>query len=146
MQGHGVASPPMWLVRQLAQRLRRHLGLNLFNFDVIMPLPAANGSASLRQQQQRQRQLEHPNGSALNGAAGGGGSCRGGDVPPAGAAAAGQQGGGCEGPAPEQVLYLIDINYFPGYEKLPGYEDLMVQFFSSIWAGEGAGAGGEAPR
>lgn len=29
-------------------------------------------------------------------------------------------------------LHLIDINYFPGYEKLAGYEDLMVDFFQDI--------------
>lgn len=29
-------------------------------------------------------------------------------------------------------LHLIDINYFPGYEKLAGYENLMVAFFQDI--------------
>lgn len=29
------------------------------------------------------------------------------------------------------ALYVLDINYFPGYEKLPGYEDLMVDFLHS---------------
>ncbi|KAK1425323.1 hypothetical protein QVD17_20674 [Tagetes erecta] len=28
--------------------------------------------------------------------------------------------------------YVVDINYFPGYEKLPCYESLMVDFFMKI--------------
>jgi hypothetical protein len=38
LQGHGVPSPPAWLLRALAQRLRHQTGLNLFNFDVIVPM------------------------------------------------------------------------------------------------------------
>lgn len=30
------------------------------------------------------------------------------------------------------LIYLIDINYFPGIEKLPDYEKLMVNFLQSI--------------
>ncbi|KFM26224.1 Inositol-tetrakisphosphate 1-kinase 1 [Auxenochlorella protothecoides] len=30
------------------------------------------------------------------------------------------------------LLHLIDINYFPGYEKLAGYEELMVHFFKEV--------------
>lgn len=37
-QGHGVPSPPAWLLQALAQRLRLKTGLSLFNFDVIMPM------------------------------------------------------------------------------------------------------------
>lgn len=37
-QGHGVPSPPAWLLQALAQRLRRKTGLSLFNFDVIVPM------------------------------------------------------------------------------------------------------------
>ena len=37
-QGHGVPSPPAWLLQALAQRLRRQTGLSLFNFDVIVPM------------------------------------------------------------------------------------------------------------
>ena len=144
-QGHGVVGPPMWLVRELAQRLRQHLGLNLFNFDVIVPLrpPAtqqAHGSnGSLRQ-----------NGAQNGSSAGGGGAAAAlnGASRPAAAEAAGwgqgqaqQQGGPSGAPPQEQLYYLIDINYFPGYEKLPGYEDLMVQFFRSIWPAAPGGGG-----
>jgi hypothetical protein len=27
---------------------------------------------------------------------------------------------------------VIDINYFPGYEKLPHYEDLMAQYLATL--------------
>ena len=30
------------------------------------------------------------------------------------------------------IVYLIDINYFPGFEKLPGYESLVVNFLESL--------------
>jgi hypothetical protein len=102
VQGHGVTSPPMRLIQELAERLRRHMGLNLFNFDVIVPLS-------------QQQKLQH---------------CA---APPP--AANGKAAGRISSPEQQQdvVYHVIDINYFPGYEKLPGYEDLMVQFLSSIW-------------
>ena len=28
---------------------------------------------------------------------------------------------------------LLDINYFPGYEKLPDYDNLMTQFMLSLF-------------
>lgn len=35
---------------------------------------------------------------------------------------------------PEGADYLcIDINYFPGFEKLPGYEDMMADFLASLF-------------
>jgi inositol-1,3,4-trisphosphate 5/6-kinase/inositol-tetrakisphosphate 1-kinase len=91
--GHGVAPPPEWAWRQLARRLRHTLGLELFNFDLIVPAA---------------------------GVAGGGGSAQG---------AAGEV----------MDVYLIDINYFPGYEKLAGYEELMVRFLRGLRPG---GSGG----
>jgi inositol-1,3,4-trisphosphate 5/6-kinase / inositol-tetrakisphosphate 1-kinase len=33
------------------------------------------------------------------------------------------------------LLHLLDINYFPGYEKLAGYENLMVGFYREVLAG-----------
>ncbi len=32
---------------------------------------------------------------------------------------------------------VIDINYFPGFEKLPNYEHLMVEFLLSVANGRG---------
>jgi inositol-1,3,4-trisphosphate 5/6-kinase/inositol-tetrakisphosphate 1-kinase len=34
--------------------------------------------------------------------------------------------------AVEGLVHLIDINYFPGIEKLPNYEALLVQFFNDL--------------
>jgi hypothetical protein len=41
---------------------------------------------------------------------------------------------GNEGGVPGEggLVYLIDINYFPGIEKLPQYEELMVRFLESL--------------
>lgn len=139
LQGHGVLSPPGWLIQELAQRLRQHLGLNLFNFDVIVPLAQRHGGSN----------GANCSSSGNHGMAGAHhGVCSG-----------GREGNACSGGSAEAcqqrqqqeqqqlVYHVIDINYFPGYEKLPGYEDLMVQFLQSIWGGErGEGEGGKAPR
>lgn len=37
---------------------------------------------------------------------------------------------------------VIDINYFPGYEKLPGYESMMVDFLRTLRADPGHGRDG----
>eukprot|EP01018_Ginkgo_biloba_P023772 Gb_34303 [translate_table: standard] len=63
--------PPPQLLDKLARELRRRLGLQLFNLDVIR---------------------EH--------------------------------GTDC--------YYVIDINYFPGYSKMPGYEYIFTDFFLSL--------------
>jgi Inositol 1,3,4-trisphosphate 5/6-kinase ATP-grasp domain len=41
----------------------------------------------------------------------------------------------CAG-ASECDFHVVDINYFPGYEKLPGYEDLVVAFLLGVLNGE----------
>lgn len=111
-QGHGVPTPPDWLFGALAQRLRAHLGLSLFNFDVILPrMPAAAPA----------REGGRP--EAAPGAAA---------EPPAHSGASDDH----------WLLHVIDINYFPGYEKLPGYEDLMVGFLRSVLDDSSGGGGG----
>lgn len=36
------------------------------------------------------------------------------------------------GRVPRDAKYMvIDINYFPGFEKLPNYENMMVEFLST---------------
>ncbi|KAL4856048.1 60S ribosomal protein L35a-3 [Chlorella vulgaris] len=185
-KGHGVPSPPAWLLRALAQRMRHQTGLNLFNFDVIVPMhlhrrsspqaahashqggsaaeerpaaaAAASGASSERQELSR---LRRP------GEAGGGtGAAAEGQDPAADdplvldlqaaaqAAAAsaaataaveqeaaarrqaerqrGTRGGEEAGEQGELLYHLIDINYFPGYEKMPDYEAYMLQFLRSI--------------
>ncbi|KAK9822224.1 hypothetical protein WJX81_000985 [Elliptochloris bilobata] len=83
--------PPQWVVQGLAQELRRRLGLDLFNFDLLHPSPKQPGRV------------------------------------------------------PDRADYLvIDINYFPGYEKLPHYEDLMSQYLATLFPQ--AAPGGRALR
>lgn len=38
----------------------------------------------------------------------------------------------CPSTAEEGLVHLIDINYFPGIEKLPNYEELLVKFFLDL--------------
>ncbi|CAN6486535.1 unnamed protein product [Victoria cruziana] len=66
------AMPPLSFMEEMARGLRRALGLNLFNFDVIRDVRIGN------------RYL------------------------------------------------VIDINYFPGYAKMPGYEPVMTDFFWDV--------------
>lgn len=49
--------------------------------------------------------------------------------PPPGAAGLVAPGAPC---AAEGLVHLIDINYFPGIEKLPNYEALLVGFFEGL--------------
>mmetsp|Transcript_10669 Transcript_10669/g.22930 ORF Transcript_10669/g.22930 Transcript_10669/m.22930 type:complete len:422 (+) Transcript_10669:247-1512(+) len=65
-------SPPEWVTHKLASVLRKRLGLQLFNFDLICP----EGQPSSK----------------------------------------------------ECLYYVIDINYFPGVDKIPRFEHLFVQF------------------
>lgn len=41
-------------------------------------------------------------------------------------------GGADEGSCVEGLVHLIDINYYPGYEKLPRSEEVMVKFLESL--------------
>ncbi|XP_031503603.1 inositol-tetrakisphosphate 1-kinase 5 [Nymphaea colorata] len=66
------AMPPLSFMEEMARGLRRALGLNLFNFDVIRDVRVGN------------RYL------------------------------------------------VIDINYFPGYAKMPGYEAVLTDFFWDV--------------
>lgn len=74
--------PPGWVTDALAASLRKRLGLQLFNFDMICP----------EQQPQQQQGL----------------------------------------------YYVVDINYFPGVDKLPGFEAMFVDFLISACEGRTA--------
>eukprot|EP00475_Leptophrys_vorax_P033783 TRINITY_DN5368_c0_g1_i1.p1 TRINITY_DN5368_c0_g1~~TRINITY_DN5368_c0_g1_i1.p1 ORF type:complete len:163 (-),score=2.81 TRINITY_DN5368_c0_g1_i1:226-714(-) len=67
-----VELPPADLMVAISGRLRKNLGLRLFNFDLI------------RDQRSKDR------------------------------------------------FYIVDINYFPGFAKMPGYEHVMSDFFASL--------------
>lgn len=67
--------PPEWVTNSLAAILRKRLGVQLFNFDMICP----------------------------------------------------------EGDNFEELLYyVVDINYFPGVDKIPGFEELFVNFLKAV--------------
>eukprot|EP00887_Chlorella_sp_A99_P003416 scaffold7.g3416.t1 len=119
-KGHGVPSPPAWFIEQLAQRLQAHLGLNLFNFDLIVPMEEVR---RLRLQQQA-----GANGASPRPCATGNGVSA--AAPPDAAPAP----SALESGAKELVYNLIDINYFPGYEKLPDYQAHMLQFLRGVRA------------
>jgi inositol-1,3,4-trisphosphate 5/6-kinase/inositol-tetrakisphosphate 1-kinase len=110
--------PPGWVLEALAAELRCALGLQVFNFDLIRVardlMPPAPGRG--------------PGGSGVAGGGPGGGGARTAVRPP-------------PGPCPPAADYLvIDINYFPGIEKLPGYEGLMVAFLEWVTGPEGTAA------
>ncbi|CAG9464409.1 unnamed protein product [Pedinophyceae sp. YPF-701] len=78
--GSRVAAPPPWFVQQLGQEVRRRVGLNLFNIDIIgTPRPTEPG----------------PDGIS-------------------------------------RTFYVVDINYFPGYDKLDGWQTLLLDFLERV--------------
>ena len=68
-QGHGVPSPPAWLLQALAQRLRSKTGLSLFNFDVIVPMEQHRRRGLLGQQQTAGGKRRHVDAAAAAAAA-----------------------------------------------------------------------------
>ena len=70
-------APPEWITHSLANALKKRLGLQLFNFDMIEPK-------------------------------------------------------GCEG-----VFYVVDINYFPGVDKIRDFENIFVDFLLGACRGNG---------
>lgn len=83
-----IVAPPAWLTSALAATLRQELGMQLFNFDLIVPeqQPVFDGP-----QQQQQPQGDDP------------------DAAPA-------------------LCYVVDINFFPGVDKIPDFEQRFVNF------------------
>ena len=104
-RGHGVPVPPEWLWRALSMRLRECLQLHLFNFDIIVPIHPPEGYRGLLNAPPNS-DLVAQDGSKLG-------------LPEKDGSEAG-------------LIQLIDINYFPGIEKLPDYENLMVKFLRNV--------------
>lgn len=73
----GADEPPEWVVKGIAHALQRALGLQLFNFDMLVPTSTGDGS----------------------------------------------------------LYHVVDINYFPGYEKLPFHTERLVNFLSAVISG-----------
>ncbi|GBF94606.1 hypothetical protein Rsub_06721 [Raphidocelis subcapitata] len=98
--GWAAPPPPEWALRALAARLQEALGLSLFNFDLLVPEPLGPPEKEAG---------EHPCcrrcGRRCNAGPGEHPCCRG-------------CGRGCDaGPGP-QLVYVVDVNYLPGYDKL----------------------------
>uniref|UniRef100_A0A7S0RNW4 Inositol-tetrakisphosphate 1-kinase n=1 Tax=Chlamydomonas leiostraca TaxID=1034604 RepID=A0A7S0RNW4_9CHLO len=85
----GHCLPPDWVTHALAGALRRRLGLQLFNFDLICP-----------------EEQGHPQ---------------------------------------ERLYYVIDINYFPGVDKIPDFERVFVEFLRAACTGSGGVNGAAQP-
>jgi len=116
--------PPRWVLEALAAEMRAALGLQVFNFDLIR-VARDLMAGPVKEEEEKGREE--------------GGSGRGGGgqdplpAPP--------PGPGPPGPCPPGADFLvIDINYFPGIEKLPGYEGLMVGFLQWVTGPEGTAA------
>jgi hypothetical protein len=206
-KGHGVPSPPAWLLQALAQRLRSKTGLSLFNFDVIVPMhlhrrrlaattsaaeavssppveqnssiaavaaaavaevdasaaPHLNGSGTAAPAAADEEPVVMDLREAVAAEAAAASASTSLDIEAPQQAAAGQasdcaaqqpapqqqqapaqrapqqappqqaqQGAGEPGEPQELLYHLIDINYFPGYEKMPDYESYIIQFLRSI--------------
>jgi inositol-1,3,4-trisphosphate 5/6-kinase/inositol-tetrakisphosphate 1-kinase len=109
--------PPRWVLEALAAEMRAALGLQVFNFDLIRVA----------------RDLMDGGGGEGGGGGANGATSNGAGAPAPAAATA--------GPCPPGADFLvIDINYFPGIEKLPGYEGLMVGFLQWATGPEGTAA------
>ena len=97
----------------LATALRERLGLQLFNFDLICP--------------EQDTALGEGGGAAASAALGG---TSGTDV----CSTSGTGGA-------EELYYVIDINYFPGVDKIPNFEDAFVDFLLEACTGMGGQSG-----
>ncbi|GIL57496.1 hypothetical protein Vafri_12721 [Volvox africanus] len=111
------------LLEVVARELSRRMGLTLFNFDVVVPvsgLPELSvvGEAAEPARERGEVSSGGPLGSLGNddGDAGyriGDDAC---------------------------VMYVVDVNYFPGYDKLPGWEAHMVAHLRAVADGLAAGS------
>ncbi len=135
--GGGVSNA---VLEAVAAELSGLLGLTMFNFDVVEPWEAEVGHHE-GQDGGRKEQQDGEHGQ-LGGYAGRTAAA------PAAAAAGRSHGlteaGGCEGAAAgggssphgaavgphvpcRTTLYVVDVNYFPGYDKLPGWEGMLAE-------------------
>jgi hypothetical protein len=97
-----AAAPPLWAMQQLAAFLRHKLQLNLFNVDIIAP----DQQRQQHQQLQQSDTVTQRTGSIGAGASAGNSSSR-------------------------QYL-VVDVNFFPGFDKVPGAEQLFADYLASL--------------
>lgn len=152
--GGGVSNA---VLEAVAVELSGLLGLTMFNFDVVEPMEGElghrEGQEGGREEQQCMKHgpLDEAADEAAVAAAAargpaGGGSHGVAEAGACGAAAGG--GGGSPGAAVDPralsrtTLYVVDVNYFPGYDKLSGWEGMLAEHLGRAvgrWGGKGTG-------
>eukprot|EP00879_Flechtneria_rotunda_P012958 GHRR01013531.1.p1 GENE.GHRR01013531.1~~GHRR01013531.1.p1 ORF type:complete len:387 (+),score=189.49 GHRR01013531.1:1398-2558(+) len=165
--------PPEWVTGQLAGTLREHLGMRLFNFDLIVPeqqqQPESTGANQLLDKQQQPEALQQQLGrqQVVGKVAGAQPAANHISIwTPSSLAspllrvenesAQDLQGQVSSGLEDEEVVtveqpqgpqavapplcYVVDINYFPGVDKIPGFEQRFVRFLQEV-AAQGSAAG-----
>lgn len=99
-----IVAPPAWLTSALAATLRQELGMQLFNFDLIVPEQQPIYDSP---QGQQHHEIDDSSSSA--------------DAAPA-------------------LCYVVDINFFPGVDKIPDFERKFVTFLLAAAASGASGA------
>uniref|UniRef100_A0A383VVB8 inositol-1,3,4-trisphosphate 5/6-kinase n=1 Tax=Tetradesmus obliquus TaxID=3088 RepID=A0A383VVB8_TETOB len=100
-----AAAPPLWAMRQLAAHLRQTLQLSLFNVDIIAP--------EHQQQQQQHQQQQGPD-------------------DPAAPKSSSSVGDSSSSSSCCRCFLVVDVNFFPGFDKVPGAEQLFADFLASL--------------
>lgn len=126
-----VSAPlPQWAVQQLAAYMRQQLQLNLFNMDIIVPSTAAAATSAAAALGTAAAHPPTPAGDAAAAA-----HVHMGTAAVALLADGTQQGcssGGGQGVAPQ--LLVVDVNYFPGLDKVPGSEAMLADYLARVVA------------
>lgn len=99
--------PPEWFTHALAGELRESLGLELFNFDLIRTDSCAVLSRSASR------------------------GCSGSSIADESATLTTSSSSGTPADAEDPHYYVIDINYFPGVDKIPTFENIFVEFLAT---------------
>lgn len=99
--------PPEWFTHALAGELRESLGLELFNFDLIQTDSCALLSRSASR------------------------GCSGSSIVEDSSLLLSSSSSGTPADAEDPHYYVIDINYFPGVDKIPTFENIFVEFLAT---------------
>lgn len=114
-----VPDPPTWLVEGVAAELRRRLGMHMFNFDMICPLRTTGALSCVLFLMYLVLPLFVFCGGGVLFAL------------PMGMCAADSSHSHPPPGRSSPLVYVVDVNYYPGFEKLPQYEELMVEFLTA---------------
>eukprot|EP00878_Enallax_costatus_P028575 GHUV01030873.1.p1 GENE.GHUV01030873.1~~GHUV01030873.1.p1 ORF type:complete len:449 (+),score=169.30 GHUV01030873.1:574-1920(+) len=128
------AAPPLWVMQQLAAYLRQQLQLSLFNVDIIAPQwqPGQQQQPIAQQPQQQPELKEMCCSTEQHGSTSSSNWTPSAVAEPAVGVEVSERGG------VGQYL-VVDINFFPGYDKVPGAEQLFADFLSSLRPNDGQG-------